>query len=759
MNEEIELILNLEVQKDDEGKKKKRVKSAQDKKAKEEAKIAEHNDPKVLVAKWKSFIAGATSDLERTRLTMAYESYVKLEVVRDAPTRAFSKAEAMRMYLKARDINRDRILRKMVDDIPPNYRLIQTTDQFEELIELFKYEKLVAFDVETTGVDVYNDDLVGMSFTLPKADIHVYIPVQHDEGVQLPIDYVLNGLKTILQDKHLKKVLHNAKFDFHIMRRYGIRCRGLLMDTMVAMWVLNENEMSYRLKDLATKYHKYLGIKKENDTFDELFGKNCKFNTVPLQYALAYGAKDTHITYLLYLFIEEQLSKAHLKGARSIYYELENDLIEVSIEMEQTGFCVDFDFAKKYAGKLSRRINRISKVLLHTFGELNFNSPTQLAKKFYDEMGLPDVSKKRSTDAETLEKLSYHHKGIALLLKYRELTKLHGTYVDKLPHIVKGDQRVHGQFNQSATVTGRYASKEPNLQNLPQEARKLFISPDGWVILGSDFSQIEPRVLAHMANDRNLMQPYLEGSDLYATLASKVFKQPIEKCGDGSKYRKMMKTGLLAVMYGTSMYTLSVQLGISMKEAEQFIEDFYESYPDVEQFIYDTWERAKKNEYVETMFGRKRRFTGHRQDAIAYDRVAKEICEITGTKKVPSDFWKIKEIPYMLKRQFQDVKGKVERVRRMAVNARIQGSAADIMKKAMQRLHDYVITKEWRVAGTVHDEALLYVPLTITKEEVAEIEQCMTGSATLSIPMKVDVEFSLRWGEGVNKNAWFAQAS
>ncbi len=749
-----QLNLNLELQNDKV--KKTRAKSAQDKKAKEEAKIAEHNNPEVLATKWRGFIKDAASDLERTRLLAAYESYNRGEIFRDAPTRAFSKAEAMRMYQVAKILNRDKTLKKMVDEMPDNFRLIQTKEAFENFLSLMKREDIVAFDTETTGLDVYADELVGMSFTLPKADIHVYIPVMHDEGEQLDRDYVLAELKPFLTSKHLKKVLHNAKYDFHIMLRYGIRCRGLHMDTQVAMWVLNENEMSYRLKDLGSKYHKYLKIKKENDTFDELFGKNCKFNTVPLQYALAYAAKDTFLTWRLYLFIDEQLNRKGFDGVRSIYYDLENTLVDVSVDMEQTGFCVDFAFAKVYGYKLKRRIDRIEGYLNKIFGDINFNSPAQLSRVFYDELKLPDVSGKRSTDAETLDKLSSQHKGIALFLKYRELSKLFGTYVDKLPQIVKFDKRIHGQFKQNGTVTGRFSSKEPNLQNLPGTARKLFVAPDGWLILGSDFSQIEPRVLAHMSGDKHLMHPYMVGEDLYSTLASQVFKVPIEKCRDGSKYRKMMKTGLLAVMYGTSMWTLSVQLGITVEEAEQFIEDFYIAYPDVEAFIHATWEFVKTNEFVQTMYGRKRRFPGHRQDAIAYDKVVSQICAITGTKKVPLNFWKIDDIPYKLKRQFQDIKKKVERVRRMAVNARIQGTAADIMKRAMINLHEYVTSKGWYTAGTVHDEALLQVSRSITREEITEIENCMIRAASLDVPLKVDVELMERWGEGIKPEKWFA---
>lgn len=330
-----------------------------------------------------------------------------------------------------------------------------------------------------------------------------------------------------------------------------------------------------------------------------------------------------------------------------------------------------------------------------------------------------------------------------------------------MPGQVKKDGRVHGSFNQLSTVTGRFSSNEPNLQNLPPRARRLIIAPAGWLILGSDFSQIEPRILAHMSGDKHFQEPYLKGQDLYSTLASRVFKVPVSECGDGSIWRKKMKVGLLAVMYGTSMWTLAEQLGISVEDAHRFILDFYQAYPEVYQFIKETHQFVKKHEYVLTLFHRKRRFPGHRQLAGLYDSLAAEICRITGTKEVPFDFWdKGKyDIPYKLKRQFQDVKVDVERVRRMAVNARIQGSAADIMKIALINIYKLCQAKGWRVNGTVHDEALVLVPKNITLREVQEIESCMLKAARLEVPVKVDTELMTRWGEGLKKHEYFAKAA
>lgn len=659
-----------------------------------------------------------------------------------------------------KQLRKNEKLTEMVKNTPNNYRLIQTVEDLDKLIADLQKEPIIAFDTETTGVDVYNDELVGMSFTLPLADYHVYIPVAHKTTLpQLRRLYVFNRLRKVLESPAPKKVAHNARFDIHMLIRYGVRLGGMAHDTMIAQRVLDENEKSVALKYLGTRYGKYFGFEEPSAPFEELFGKDGKFAEVPLDAALVYAAKDTHLTWNLYKWQKEHLKRVGFLDR--LYRKIENPLIDVVVEMEQTGFLVDLEFAKVYGEELAAEIAGIEAELVEAFGEINFNSPSQLAVKLYDELQLPDPKGNRSTDVKTLKKLKGKHKGIEALLKYRELTKLKGTYVDALPGLVKKDGRVHGSFNQLSTVTGRFSSNNPNLQNLPPRARKLIITPEGFLLLGSDFSQIEPRVLAHMSGDPHFQEPYLKGQDLYATLASRVFKVPIDECGDGSIWRKKMKVGLLAVMYGTSMWTLSEQLGITVEEAERFILDFYEAYPDVHEFIRETWEFVKQNEYVLTLYHRKRRFPGHSQQARVYDSLAAEICKITKTKTVPLDFWDKEKyaIPYKIKRDFQDVKGEVERVRRMAVNARIQGSAADIMKLALINLYGLCWDKSWRVAGTVHDEALILVPNTITLEEVREIEACMTRAANLEVPVKVDTELMTRWGEGIKKGEWFQRAA
>ncbi|WP_341479141.1 DNA polymerase [Heliobacterium chlorum] len=667
----------------------------------------------------------------------------------------FTKAHAMRLWRDLQEQRKEKNLREMVAQTPNNYRLIQTESQLEKLVVALQSEPIISFDTETTGLDVYNDVIVGMSVTLPRADYHVYIPVAHKFGKQLKRSVVLQALGPMLTDPKIGKVLHNAKYDMHMLIRHGVRMRGLAHDTRVAMALLNENETSYALKNLATKYGKHFGFEDTSHTFEDLFGKTC-FDEIPLDVALVYAAKDTHLTWKIYDWQRQHLQR--LGKLEELYLEIENPLIDVCVDMEQCGFLIDRNYARQYGEELRSEIRQLENSLKDHFGDINYNSPIQLSRKLYDELKLPEVNA-RSTDVKTLKALKDKHPGIEHLLKYRELTKLLSTYVEALPERIKSDGRIHGSFNQVATVTGRFSSNEPNLQNLPTKARKLIIAPSGKLLIGSDFSQIEPRVLAHISGDKHLQEPYLNGQDLYSTLASRVFKKPIEECGDGSKYRKMMKVGLLAVMYGTSMHTLSNQLEITVEEAQQFIGDFFRTYPQVHSFIKNTHEFVKENEYVETLYGRKRRFPGHRQKAKVYDSLAKQICEILGVDELPLNVWRNNDIPRDLKRRFYDVKGDVESARRQSVNAVIQGTAADIMKRAMLNLQQYCLARGWSLCGTVHDEALMMVDDSVTNGDVKEIEECMTSAASLDVPLVVDTEIMRRWGEGVKKEEWFASAA
>jgi DNA polymerase I len=666
------------------------------------------------------------------------------------PVGKFSKSKAKELYAVLEERKRKQRMQEIVDSMPSNYYCITETKQLEEIVELLKLETETGLDSETTGLDVYVDIMVGISITLPKADIHVYIPFGHTTGEkQLPRKYVLDMLQEYLEDATHKKFLHNAKFDKHMFLRHGYDIGGFLHCTQIAMKLLNENEPSHRLKDLLTKYKERLGFVEDSYTFEQLFGKKAKFHEVPLDVATAYACKDTHGCYLLGKWQEGHL--ARVEGVGNIFYKVESPLLPKVTKMERAGLLVDLEFGQKYGTELDEYLEKLAEEIKEEFGDVNLNSPQQMQVALYETHGLEDISGKKSTDKKTLEILSSELPILETILTYKDLYKLNSTYISALPDKIKDDGRIHGQFNQDTTDTGRFSSKEPNMQNLPPRARKLFIAPHLSMIVSMDFSQIEPRVLAHITGDEELRRPYKEGYDLYSTLASRTFKVPIEQCGDGSKYRKMMKTGLLAVMYGTSMWTLSKQLKITLEEAEAFIADFYEAYPKVKAWIESIWDFVAEHEYVETLYGRKRRFPNHGQQARVYNRLKKQMCEILGTDSVPQDFWNKKKypnLPYPLKRKFQNVKKPVERVRRQAVNAIIQGSAADIMKLAMIEVDDYLIEKGWSMIATVHDEVLCEVSKSATVEELVELNDRMRTVVDLEVPLKTDLEVMETWGEG-----------
>lgn len=415
---------------------------------------------------WERVFSSKLTDKDREKLVEVKAAMDAGEIERDpADThtkkgtyKKFSKAEALRLWRTLMDSQRERKIKELVENTPDNYRLITTEQQMESLVKALKNERIIAVDTETTGLDVYEDVIVGLSFTLPTLDAHVYIPVAHQtEEAQLSRTFVLEMLRDVLESEENGKVLHNARYDAHMFLRHGVDLCGIVWDTQIAMHLLNENEMTYRLKDLATKY-----LGEPSDTFDTLFGKDCRFDTVSLDVALAYAAKDTDITWRLYKFQQEQFKRLpHLK---KVYEKVDNPLIRVVIDMERAGFVLDTEFAEEYGRKMSEEISVLEQSLKEHFGDINVNSNVQLSKVLYDDLNLGrklPFRAKKNTEARTLKMLAKHHPGVDALLQYRDKTKLYGTYVEALPKQIKKDGRIHGSFLQASTVTGRFSSRNP----------------------------------------------------------------------------------------------------------------------------------------------------------------------------------------------------------------------------------------------------------------------------------------------------------
>lgn len=705
------------------------------------------------------------TDTDKQRLMAVKEAIESGELASGVDSlRNFTKTKALGLWTALREIRRESIIKQMVAEKPENYILVNTKESFMDILCKLASEKIIAVDTETTGVEVFGKDvIVGISLTLPEADVHCYIPVRHNretvEGEQLPPWYIFQELKCHLECKHLKKVMHNSKFDVHMLRKEGIEVQGLWCDTMVAMHLLNENEPSFALKNLATKYGRYFGFEDKSMTYEELFGKG-GFENTPLDIGTVYACKDTHLTYKFYTWIMQQFDR--LPQLKELYFNIELPITNICIAMEKKGFLIDLEFAEQYKIELQKEVVELDARIKEGFGDININSNQQLQKVIYEGWGVPDEYK-GSVDASTLKNILQKHVDIEEvsyikdLLKYRELNKLLTTYIEPLPQKISSDGRLHGSFNQSATVTGRFASNNPNLQNLPYPARQMFIAPKDKIIIGSDYSQIEPRFLSHISQDKDFMGAYIEGRDLYSEIASKTFKQPIEECGDGSVWRKKAKVVLLGTMYGISSLSLAEQFNLSKEEAEQIYTDFYDSYPTMKQWFESTNAHADEFGFVQTAMGRKRRFLGHTEVAkkfkVIHGKVARKL------KKEKFNIWeeyRNKKVTYSEAKAYQEVAGEYNRVARQSINAVIQGSSADIMKKAMVDIYNHLKTKgdDWNILATIHDEVLIEIPATATPEEILEIAEIQRKAVPLTVPMKCDVEVSAVWGKGVSFQEW-----
>nr|WP_256209626.1 DNA polymerase [Paenibacillus sp. PDC88] len=645
----------------------------------------------------------------------------------------------------------------MVEDTPKNFFLINNEKLLSRLIVRLRNETEVAVDTETTGVDVYTDEIVGLSLTLPSVSIppltekgmHVYIPVMHEDGEQLSRDYVLSELRWFLYSEDIGKVLHNAIFDIAMFRRHGYDLRGVTWDTMVAMHLLNENEPSFRLKDLAPLY---LGV--ESDTFAELFGKT-PFNQIPLDIALAYAAKDTDLTWRLYQFQRRHF--AELPTVLEYYEKVEVPLLYVIVDLEANGYILDLDFAKEYGEQLNARAKELHAKLIGILakyhdgdGEINLNSTPQMKAALSKLIGkeLPNMDAKK-----TLKPLAKQYEVIADLLEYRKITKLSGTYIDALPTKQNPTtKRWHSRFNPIGTVTGRFSSGKDedaadsnqfNVQNQPEDARKMFVAPDGKVLISADFKAQEIRCTAYLSGEPVLIEAFEKGIDPYANMASMYYKRPYHEVnklpnGEDTPERKAMKVVWLATLYGMSDYSLAEMLGLSKAEATAFKEELFGGMPKLSAWLKTNEEHVAKYGFVWADKQQRKR-------------------------RLPDGKLKRKEIPYG---KWNDPKydelrkhnAKINRAMRQGTNARVQGSSAVQTKVTMIKAHEECRKREgWALWGTIHDELVFEIPENFTREDIAVIERIMTQSYSWgSVANGTDIAIMRRWGKGVTPEEWFA---
>ncbi len=593
------------------------------------------------------------------------------------------------------------------------YHTVATEADLEKLAAELSKQKVFAFDTETTGLDVLTADLVGMSFSF-KAEEAYYVPVGHagSDQVQLSKQMVLQALKPILENPAIGKVGHNIKYDFEIMLRQGVRLGNVAFDTMVAAFIVNPLGRTQSLDDLASSE---LGV--EMIPISELIGtgkQQLNFSNVSIEQATTYAAEDADMTWRLYELLAPQIPKG---GYERLTGDIEWPLIPVLADMEMAGIELDSDFLAKFNKVISRRILELDELICEAAGErFNIASPSQLSRILFEKLALTAIGVKKgktgtmSTAAGELEKLKGQHPIVDLIFEYRELAKLKNTYVDALPLMVGEDGRVHTSFNQTIAQTGRLSSTNPNLQNIPvrselgREIRKAFVAPKGKVLISADYSQIELRVAASLSGDKAMIKTFTDGIDLHQQTAAELYGVPLEEVTKEQRYNA--KTINFGVLYGMSPHGLSVATGMTREEAVGFIERYYELRPKLKSYIEGIKADARKNEYVETLFGRRR-----------------PCAEINSSNSLISNA-----------------------AERMAVNVPIQGTAADIMKLAMVALAPK-LTGENKLLLQIHDELIAEVPADQADAVTKIMKDTMESVYDLGVKIEVDTAVGKNWGE------------
>lgn len=723
--------------------------------------------------------------------------------------------------------------------------LLDNENKIREYIDCAITNGIIAVDTETNGLDRIDGKIAGVCLYTP-GQKGIYIPIRHESymtGMELKTNVVVDFMKDQFErmnNAEVKYVLHNAKFDMHILWwMLGVKIIPY-WDTQIGSQLLNENE-PHKLKVL---YKKYVDNEDEDSkvaSFNSLF-KGIEFNKVPPDVAYMYASFDPIMTYELYQFQYEFLDingkyckEKGLERVAEVFRNIEMPLIQVVFEMECTGVEIDTDLAARLKEQYTKHMNdaelkfnleidklndkfdtlmvknpgAYNKLFKDGVRKVNISSPTQLAILFYDvlEFESPDKKSPRGTGEAILK--SFNHPLVDSILEYRSMSKLLSTYIEAIPsHIAKRDNRLHANFNQYGAKTGRFSSSDPNLQNIPSQKTKLsdgtiidaghdirqmFIAGDGMVIVGGDFSQQEPRCLAHMSGDEHMINAYLEGKDLYGTIASKIYKMPYEEClefrpdgsvnPEGKARRTSVKPVLLGIMYGRGVPSIAEQMNISKEEAQKIIDDFYTEFPNVKEFVDFAQSFARDYGFVETAWGRKRRLSDMQLPPIEIKPCVKSYSDnfdpfaFNDTNSIPQDdyvpneiyrkYWtllnkargkqqqqNVKDLAEQEGYKIKDNRGFIEDAKRQCVNSIIQGSAADITKITMIKIFNDKELNElgYRIIIPVHDEVLGICPKENAKAVRDRLEYIMVHIVDdkFEIPMKCDIEVTERWyGEGI----------
>ena len=599
---------------------------------------------------------------------------------------------------------------------PGSYELVTTQAAFDRWLDSLKDAPLIAFDTETTGLDAMLADIVGLSLSIEPGKA-CYVPLAHDypgAPAQLDRGTVLAALKPIFEDASRPKLGQHAKYDMNILSHYGIVVQGLKHDSMLESYVWNATATRHDMDSLAQKYLGYETIK-----YEQVAGKGAKqisFSQVDLDTACRYAAEDADITLRLHHALWPKLES--VPALRKVYEDIEIPLVPVLAEMEQRGVLIDINQLRLQSQQLGKRMVELQQQAYQVAGhEFSLDSPKQLQAVLFDELKLPIKVKtptgQPSTNEEALDAIADAHELPRIILDYRGLAKLRSTYTDKLAgNVNPRTGRVHTSYHQGAVATGRVSSSDPNLQNIPvrtEEGRRIrqaFVAPEGWSILAADYSQIELRIMAHLSGDEGLLRAFQEGGDVHRATAAEVFGVTPEEVS--SNQRRAAKAINFGLMYGMSAFGLARQLGVDRGEASDYMARYFTRYPGVHAFMEATREQAHRDGYVETIFGRRL----YLENLTARNQALRAGAE------------------------------------RAAVNAPMQGSAADIIKRAMISVAAWLKTRDdAHMLMQVHDELVFEVRKDSVEEVRRGVVARMSGAAELRVPLLVEAGVGTNWDE------------
>ncbi|KLV07845.1 DNA polymerase I [Photobacterium aquae] len=598
------------------------------------------------------------------------------------------------------------------------YETILDEASFNTWLDKLKAADLFAFDTETDSLDYMVANLVGLSFATEEG-VAAYVPVAHDyldAPQQLDRSWVLEQLKPILEDEAQAKVGQNLKYDASVLARYGIEMKGIKHDTMLASYVYNSVGGKHDMDSLALRFLQHSCI-----SFEQIAGKGknqLTFNQIDLEQASPYAAEDADVTLRLHNRLFANIE--HDEKLKAVYEEIEMPLVPVLSRIERTGVLIDEMKLSAQSVEIAARLEELEKKAYEIAEqEFNMNSPKQLQAILFEKMGLPVIKKTPSgtpsTNEEVLQELALDYPLPKLILEYRGLAKLKSTYTDKLPKMINpATGRVHTSYHQAVTATGRLSSTDPNLQNIPvrnEEGRRIrqaFVAPDGYKILAVDYSQIELRIMAHLSGDQALLDAFREGKDIHAATAAEIMGIAIDQVS--SEQRRRAKAVNFGLIYGMSAFGLAKQLGIPRGEAQDYMNVYFERYPGVMQYMEDTRTAASEQGFVETIFGRRLHLP--------------EIQSRNGMRRKAAE--------------------------RAAINAPMQGTAADIIKKAMLLVDQWIGQQpegRVRLLMQVHDELVFEVQEADVDNVSAEIRRLMEAAAELAVPLIADAGIGDNWDQ------------